>query len=119
MPPRRRSGSPRFPPTSLSYRYSLPNKLFQYMQAGLPVVASDFPQVREVVEETGAGITVDPRDVDALAGAIRTYTDGPRAQRRRWRSEVARPVRRRFNWSAAEAATLLEIYRRVERPSGG
>ena len=42
-----------------SYALSLPNKLFQYMAAGLPVVASDFPHVREVVEGSDAGRTVD------------------------------------------------------------
>ena len=104
------------PPTSLSYRYSLPNKLFQYMQAGLPVVASDFPQVREVIEETGAGITVDARNVDALAGAIRTYTeDAERSATDGARGREA--VRRRFNWSAAEAS-LLAIYRRVSGSGG-
>src|SRR4029453_977833 len=36
-------------PSCLNYRYSLPNKLFQYMAAGIPVVASDFDQVRDVV----------------------------------------------------------------------
>ena len=100
------------PPTSLSYRYSLPNKLFQYMQAGLPVVASDFAQVRKVVDEAGAGITVDPRDVGALAAAIRTYTEDP--ERRAADGERGREaVRTRFNWSTAEA-TLLEIYRRLK-----
>ncbi len=37
-------------PSCLNYRYSLPNKLFHYMAAGIPVVASDFRQVRDVVE---------------------------------------------------------------------
>ena len=99
------------PPASLSYRYSLPNKLFQYMQAGLPVVASDFPQVREVVGTTGAGITVDPRDAVALADAIRTYlSDQPRRAADGGRGRDA--VRERFNWSKV-AGGLVELYRRV------
>lgn len=97
------------PPTSLSYRYSLPNKLFQYMQAGLPVVASDYPQVREVVSATGAGVTVDPRDVEALAGAIRGYLDDPerRADDGRRGREA---VRERLNWRTSEER-LLAVYR--------
>lgn len=104
------------PPTSLSYRYSLPNKLFQYMQAGLPVVASDFPQVREVVDDTGAGTTVDPRDVPALAAAIERYLADPvlRAQAGE-RGRAA--VEERFNWSVS-AAALLDVYRRLEASRG-
>jgi glycosyltransferase involved in cell wall biosynthesis len=104
------------PPTSLSYRYSLPNKLFQYMQAGLPVVASDFPQVREIVEETGAGTTVDPVDVRALATAIERYLADP-ALRREAGERGQRAVRERFNWSVS-AAVLREVYARVAEGRG-
>ena len=96
------------PPTSLSYEYSLPNKLFQYMQAGLPVVASDFPQVREVVVASGAGITVDVRNVRALTDAIRVYVDDP--ERRAADGARGREaVEDRYNWSTS-AAALLEVY---------
>lgn len=96
------------PPTSLSYEYSLPNKLFQYMQAGLPVVASDFPQVREVVVASGAGITVDVRNVRALAEAIRVYVDD--ADRRTQDGARGREaVDDRYNWSTS-AEALLEVY---------
>lgn len=104
-------GMAAIPPVSLSYRYSLPNKLFQCMQAGLPVVASDFPQVRQVVEEAGAGITVDPLDAHAIAAAIRTYLDDPRRREADGaRGRVA--VRERFNWTAV-APRLVEVYRRL------
>lgn len=104
-------GMAAIPPVSLSYRYSLPNKLFQCMQAGLPVVASDFPQVRQVVEESGAGLTVDPLDPQAIAAAIRTYLDDPpRRQADGARGRLA--VRERFNWTAV-APRLVEVYRRL------
>lgn len=104
-------GMAAIPPVSLSYRYSLPNKLFQCMQAGLPVVASDFPQVRLVVEESGAGLTVNPLDAHAIAAAIRTYLDDPaRRQADGARGRLA--VRERFNWTAVESR-LLEVYRRL------
>jgi glycosyltransferase involved in cell wall biosynthesis len=105
------------PPTSLSYRYSLPNKLFQYMQAGLPVVASDYPQVREVISDAGAGVTVDPRDVGALAGAIRAYLDDPERRAgdgRRGREAVLD----RLNWTTSEAR-LLAVYERLAPVSPG
>ena len=104
-------GMAAIPPVSLSYRYSLPNKLFQCMQAGLPVVASDFPQVRQIVEETGAGITVDPLDARAIAGAIRTYLDDPR-RREADGTRGRAAVRDRFNWTAV-APRLVEVYRHL------
>ncbi len=62
---------------SLSYFLSLPNKLFEYVAAGLPVVASDFPDLRRVVEERGLGTVCRPDDPDAIARAIAWTLDDP------------------------------------------
>lgn len=55
---------------SLSYYLSLPNKLFDYIAAGLPVVASDFPEIRRVVGEGGVGALCRPDDPADIARAI-------------------------------------------------
>ena len=55
-----------------SYRNSLPNKLFEYIVAGLPVVASDFPEIRKVVRASQTGILVDPSDKSSVLRGIRT-----------------------------------------------
>ena len=96
-------------PASLSYRLALPNKLFQYMAAGLPVLASDFPDVRAVVESSGAGIVVDPTDVAAVARALRELLADP-ARARAMGDAGRHAVRERFNWAEA-AAELLRGYR--------
>lgn len=57
-------------PKNLSYLYSLPNKLFESIRAGLPIVASDLPDVRSLVEEYELGELADPGDLDAMARAI-------------------------------------------------
>jgi glycosyltransferase involved in cell wall biosynthesis len=56
----------------LNTYYCAPCKLFQYMMAGLPVVASNFPGMIEVVEKNLVGICVDPTDPKAIADAINT-----------------------------------------------
>ncbi|MFA6234710.1 MAG: glycosyltransferase, partial [Bacteroidota bacterium] len=58
-----------------SYFLSLPNKLFEYFAAGIPVVGSDFPEIGAVLRETGAGIAVDPAHSELLRKAIRTLLD--------------------------------------------
>jgi glycosyltransferase involved in cell wall biosynthesis len=98
-------------PASLSYRLALPNKLFQYMAAGIPVVASDFPDVRRVVMGSGAGIVVDPGDPTAVAGALRRLIDDPAAARAMGHAG-RRAVSERFNWRTS-AQVLLRGYRAI------
>ncbi|HET8586259.1 MAG TPA: glycosyltransferase, partial [Candidatus Limnocylindria bacterium] len=95
-------------PSGLSYAYSLPNKLFESMAAGLPVVASDFPQVRDVVLGAQAGVTVDGRSSEALAAALRGLLDDPEGARQMG-ANGQRAVVTRYNWSAS-AAELLDVY---------
>ncbi len=57
----------------LSYRFSLPNKLFDYMHAGIPVIASDLPEIRKVVEDVGFGLLVADFSPLSLANSIRAF----------------------------------------------
>ncbi|MEM6785151.1 MAG: glycosyltransferase family 4 protein [Bacteroidota bacterium] len=58
-------------PRTESLRLSLPNKLFEYLAAGLPVVASDLPELGRVVRDYGVGLAVDVNDRPALVDALR------------------------------------------------
>ena len=49
---------------------SYPIKLFEYMAAGIPVISSNFPVYKEIVEENNCGICVDPLDIDDICDAI-------------------------------------------------
>lgn len=75
-------------PKSQNYRWSLPNKLFDYVQAGIPVVASDLVEVARVVRETGSGIVINeltPQAIVEVARAMmqpKAYAAASRAARR-------------------------------------
>lgn len=90
---------------------ALPNKLFEYMAAGLPVVASDFPFWRSVLGPVDCAVWVDPADSAAIAAAI----DGLLADEERAREmgrRGAAAVRERLNWEH-EAPKLVELYERL------
>lgn len=78
-----------------------PNKMFEYMSAGIPVIASNFPLWKEVVEGNGCGICVDPMNATEIAFAIeRLLTDKELAES--MGANGARAVKLRFNWGAEE-----------------
>lgn len=93
--------------TGKSFYYSLPNKLFEYMMAGLPVLASDFPEMQRVVDETHAGATVDPTDVAAIRRQISVFLSDP--ERRAACGQASLQAAQRYNWER-EADQLTQLY---------
>jgi glycosyltransferase involved in cell wall biosynthesis len=90
-----------------------PNKMFEYMSAGLPVLASDFALWRELLVESGAGLCADPFDPEAIAGVIERLLDDPRAA-----TEMGRRGRdlvlQRYRWEFEERK-LEELYRSLPK----
>jgi len=91
-----------------AYVASQPTKLFEYMAAGIPVVASDFPLWRKIIQDAGCGLLVDPFDTHAIAAAIkRLMTNDSEAQAMGMRGRKV--VEERFSWTNEEQA-LLSFY---------
>lgn len=96
---------------SLSYRYALPNKLFEMAFAGIPLCVSDLPEMASFIRSNELGVTMNQSDPSDIARALReTYQN--RAQLRPCESRLA-VLREKYGW-AAQQANLLEIYSNLE-----
>ncbi len=95
-----------------AYVHALPVKMFEYMSAELPVIASDFPLWRAIVDGAGAGLCVDPTSPEAIAGAIRHLLDDAALVDRMGKAGRA-AVLEKYNWPM-EAEKLLQFYRELE-----
>ncbi len=76
----------------LNYYYSLPNRLFDFIQAGLPILGMKFPEMAAIVEGYQVGLCVDNLDPKSLAQTIRQMIDDPQ-QLDKWRRNMATAAR--------------------------
>lgn len=98
-------------PENKDSKTAKPNKLFQYMFMGLPVIVGDLPAMRETVAKTKSGLIVEPANVDDLAGTIqRLYDD----------TELAHDLGQQGRQSVLEdlhfpkeGESILDLYRNV------
>lgn len=88
-----------------SYMEAQPNKLFEYMSMGLPVIASDFLLWRKIVGDIGCGLLVDPLDPAEIARAIEWILSHPRESAEMGR-RGAEAVRTHYNWEIEEGKFL-------------
>jgi glycosyltransferase involved in cell wall biosynthesis len=100
-------------PSTLNHVLSTPNKLFEALAAGVPVVASDFDGLRAIVvndPDGPLGVVCDPADPAAIAAAIRSIVEAPAEERDALRGRCLAAAHRRWNWES-ESAKLVELYR--------
>lgn len=88
-----------------------PNKMFEYMSAGIPVICSDFPLWRKIIETHECGICVDPENPAAIAKAINYLYNHPvEAEQMGRNGRMA--IEEKFNWEK-ESKKLIEAYNKL------
>jgi len=97
-------------PTNWNNYLCSPNKLFEYIQAGIPVVASDLPFLRKVILGEDIGFTFNPYDPKDIASIINKVT---RPQELTRLKQNVRKAAEKWCWEKEEPK-LLQIYDRLE-----
>jgi glycosyltransferase involved in cell wall biosynthesis len=93
------------PANSLNQRLSTPNKFWESLTAGTPlVVGRDLEVMRAIVEEERIGAVADPMDADDLARALSEVLDQPPDERAAMRARLRRAADDRYNWESAAVA---------------
>lgn len=92
----------------VNYLEALPVKMFEYMASGLPVIASNFPLWKEIIEGNNCGVCVDPQDPRAIALAIDYIVSHPQEAEQMGQNGLV-SVREKFNWMIEEEK-LLQFY---------
>ncbi|MFO8000935.1 MAG: glycosyltransferase [Marinilabilia sp.] len=80
----------------LSYYHSLPNRIFDYLQAGIPVIATAFPDISEIVKKYNTGMLLDDLEPQNIAAAIKEACEN-KALRQEWRKSIP-AASLKFTW---------------------
>lgn len=103
-------------PTTLNHRLSTPNKLFEALAVGVPVVASDLPGMAAIVRSIDAGRLVDPNDPASIAAGLTGVLDTPEVERVARRARILAAANGEYNWETQSARLFAEFERLSHRP---
>lgn len=95
-----------FPPT-VNYQEKELTKLFEYMQYGLPIIASDFPTWKRIIEPAGCGFCVDPTDPNQIRDAVTQLRDDPVLWETMSRNGIE--AAKQYTWES-QCQNLLQLY---------
>jgi glycosyltransferase involved in cell wall biosynthesis len=98
-----------FQPIERNNLLATPNKLFECLAVGVPVVVSDFPEMGRIVRESKVGATCDPGSPSSIAAAVSAVLAGDRDA---WSAACRTAATERYSWQR-QAAVLLEAYDRI------
>ena len=97
--------------TNLNYRFSLPNKLFDFIQAGVPIIASHLTEIEKVIREFDLGLFIENHEPATIAATIREALSDE-ARKEKWQRNLAIAAQD-LCWENEEQK-LLEIYKHYE-----
>lgn len=99
--------------TGLNQRFSLPNKVFDYAAAGIPMIVSDLPEVRAFAESSGAGTVAERLDPQYLADLMTSLLADPDEMARK--AAAALKAAESLNWAAEYQKTVVAVMRLAGR----
>ncbi len=85
-----------------------PNKMFEYMSAGIPVIGSNFPLWKEIIEGNHCGLCVNPENAEEIADAI-NYIMEHDSEAAQMGENGKQAVKNKYNWKVEEKK-LVELY---------
>jgi glycosyltransferase involved in cell wall biosynthesis len=101
-----------FEPTSINYAYALPNKFFEYIMAGIPVLASNIDTFQAYIDKYKVGLTVDPFDIGEIANTIKLMISND-VKLNEWRKNT-QAASKKLNWEM-ESKKMNRIYENIQK----
>lgn len=96
--------------TNINYRFSLPNKLFDYISAGIPMIASDLPETGKILREYGCGIVIQEVTPEKISNALLELKNNTLKRAELKRNAVA--AAEKLNWEI-ESEKVKEFYNKI------
>ena len=96
--------------TNLNYRFSLPNKLFDYISAGIPVIASNLPETGKIIKENKCGVIINQVTPEDISSAISDLKNNPVLLSELRRNSVS--ASEKLNWET-ESEKVKEFYNKI------
>jgi glycosyltransferase involved in cell wall biosynthesis len=97
--------------TNINYRFSLPNKVFDYIHAGVPVLASKVVEVKKIIEDYQVGLLIDNHEPKHIAEQIKKALNDQEL-RMLWQQNIIRATEE-LHWGHEEVS-LQKVYRQFE-----
>jgi len=101
-------------PTTLNNMYASPNKLFEYLQAGLPIIGSNLPFIRKILIENQVGMVFDSRDPKDIARVVNQATEDDTLEKMKRNIDK---IRNRFSWESESRKLIDEVSHLVQQTS--